>query len=668
MQVVYEHACCSLLDHLPYLLFVSRVLDIIPLSVISRFLNFMALSNDHTVRKHAYEALESSQHIRLIILHPASSADAPLKVTFQQAKLSELQGRYEAISYTWGQPDLTCPLHVSDGTHVLVTENLDRALRYLRRSYKDRFLWADAACINQADGVEKSAQIPLMVQIFQNAETVLAWLDPGSAASRPHNLELTLKKMETLSRTRKRDILPGSSWTIETDGKEFDALSSEVFWEVSELLHLPWFTRRWIVQEVVFNPDVRLIYGDVEFSWARFVATLSILFAFTQTYPYSKIWDVVTRTTQLWRYYSLFEQSSNDDRESHDTDIVKLLDAFDQIECTDPRDRIFALYNMASNLRPSTLPLRYHDDVIMDIDYSLDLRQTYEAFALACMRAGKLTTIIESVLSRQHSARPDGWASWAPDWRVNSLEKIVLPEPVRFYRPLKLEDWPLDVIRMRVNTRMYLPHAPYEAYPIIVEKAVGDTLLQQCSNLCTKVNKKDVAGDLKSLFDMLQCMVQQCSLGDYPEGKRAKQLRRMQGKVYVTIPQRDPDLHLMNLDALQLMLDMIIGPSKNMFFFEIPGAEKRSVGYGNTHLEAGDQLVPLFETDVARSDRASSMGAQNLNMVLIVRGAGTIDIKPSPETIYRLIGSGYIYDAAISADHLDRGFLLNNNFRELHLA
>jgi hypothetical protein len=37
MQVVREHACCSLLNPLPYLLFVSRAFDSIPLSVISRF-------------------------------------------------------------------------------------------------------------------------------------------------------------------------------------------------------------------------------------------------------------------------------------------------------------------------------------------------------------------------------------------------------------------------------------------------------------------------------------------------------------------------------------------------------------------------------------------------------------------------------------------------------
>jgi hypothetical protein len=626
----------------------------------------MALSNDHSVRKHAYEALESSQHIRLIILHPASSADAPLQFTFQQARLSELQGRYGAISYTWGQPNLTYPLYVTDGTHVLVTENLDRALRYLRHSHKDRALWADAACINQADDVEKGTQIPLMGQIYQNAETVLAWLDPGSAVSRFQNLESTLKKMGNVSRNRRQDILSGM---MEPDGKGVTALFWELFWEVSGLLRLPWFTRRWIIQEVAFNSEVRLIYGDVELSWTRFVGAISILSTLNleTANPETRVWSSLPRLARLWRHHALFEQFSITGENYPDTDILKLMDDFDQHGCADPRDRIFALYNMASNMRPSTVTSHRHD-ILMDIDYSWDLKQTYEAFALACIGAGKLTTIIEAVLSRQHSTQQHSWASWAPDWRVSWLEPIVLPMPVHFYPPLQLEDWlehwPPGVIRIKVNTWKYLLHAQYKAYPIIAEKSVGDTLLQQCLNICTNVNKKNAAGDLESLFDMLQCMAKKSDT----EGMLAQRLRHIRNELYATVSQRDPNLDLMNLDDLQWILDMIIGQSKNIFFFEIPGTEKRSIGYGNAHLEAGDQLVPLFDWKAAWVARDSNYEFHDLIIVLVVRCAGTMDVKPSPENVYRLIGSGYIYDASVSADDLDRGFLREDEFRELYLA
>ncbi|RYN58110.1 hypothetical protein AA0114_g1965 [Alternaria tenuissima] len=626
----------------------------------------MALSNDHSVRKHAYEALESSQHIRLIILHPASSTDAPLKFTFQQARLLELQARYEAISYTWGQPNLTYPLYVSDGTHVLVTENLDRALRYLRHGRKDRVLWADAVCINQADDVEKGTQIALMVHIFQNAETVLAWLDPGSAVSRFQNLELTLRKMGNLSRKRRQDMLSGGCGLSETNEDNENAVSAELFEEVSELLRLPWFTRLWIVQEVVFNQEVRLIYSDVELPWTRFVAALSVLSALRDPIlvKFPKAWSAVTKIAQLWRHYSLFEQFSNDHGQSHHTNIVKLMDDFGQHGCTDPRDRIFALYDMASNLRSSTVISHQHD-IVMDIDYSLNLQQTYESFALACIRAGKLNTIIEAVLSRQHSVRPHGWASWVPDWRLSLLQPVFLPEPVEICWPRQSEKWPPGVIRMKVKTAMFLLDRWSEAYPTITGKAIGDILPQQCISLCTEPTRTYTGGYLEPFFDMLQYMVQRSVFASDTRIMLGQQLRLMRNQAYTIVSQRDPDIHFMNFDAFQPMLSEIIGQGNNMFLFELHGKKGRSVGYGNAHLKVGDQLVPLLETDEKKRAGRSNSGSEKVKMALILRCAGTITINSTPETIYRLIGSGYVYD---TADETETHWGVASEFREFYLA
>jgi hypothetical protein len=60
-----------------------------------------------------------------------------------------------------------------------VTENLDHALRRLRRRLGPRWLWADAMCIDQKNDREKEVQIPLMVEIYRGAKRVLAWLHDG---------------------------------------------------------------------------------------------------------------------------------------------------------------------------------------------------------------------------------------------------------------------------------------------------------------------------------------------------------------------------------------------------------------------------------------------------------------------------------------------------------
>lgn len=44
-----------------------------------------------------------------------------------------------------------------------------------------------------------------------------------------------------------------------------------------QLLRSPWFTRRWIVQEVIFNPRVTLLAGAQQMSWEDFTTALYYL-------------------------------------------------------------------------------------------------------------------------------------------------------------------------------------------------------------------------------------------------------------------------------------------------------------------------------------------------------------------------------------------------------
>jgi hypothetical protein len=60
-----------------------------------------------------------------------------------------------------------------------VTPNCVVALRILRDRVKPRTLWVDAMCIDQASS-EKSQKAALMTEIFETADTVLMWLNPGN--------------------------------------------------------------------------------------------------------------------------------------------------------------------------------------------------------------------------------------------------------------------------------------------------------------------------------------------------------------------------------------------------------------------------------------------------------------------------------------------------------
>ncbi|KAH8646926.1 heterokaryon incompatibility protein-domain-containing protein [Tricladium varicosporioides] len=83
---------------------------------------------------------------------------------------------YEALSYVWGNPNITQRMKVN-GWPLDITTNLFRALLYLRDTTKFRRLWIDAICINQKDIDERAKQVTLMRSIYASAARVIVWID-----------------------------------------------------------------------------------------------------------------------------------------------------------------------------------------------------------------------------------------------------------------------------------------------------------------------------------------------------------------------------------------------------------------------------------------------------------------------------------------------------------
>ncbi|RDW91514.1 hypothetical protein BP5796_02679 [Coleophoma crateriformis] len=89
---------------------------------------------------------------------------------------------YTALSYNWGDESRTKSIYI-DGASSMITENLECALRHLRRPDKELTLWVDSLCIDQGDKEEKSEQVQQMREIYSRAISVLAWLGPEAESS-----------------------------------------------------------------------------------------------------------------------------------------------------------------------------------------------------------------------------------------------------------------------------------------------------------------------------------------------------------------------------------------------------------------------------------------------------------------------------------------------------
>jgi hypothetical protein len=122
----------------------------------------------------------ASSEIRLLCLEPGSYEE-DIHCRLKHVKLKD-KPTYEALSYMWGDATVRRIVFLSGHPHS-VTENLEIALRHLRKTDKARTLWIDALCINQNNLKERAEQVQKMKKIFDTAGSVLAWLGEATEDS-----------------------------------------------------------------------------------------------------------------------------------------------------------------------------------------------------------------------------------------------------------------------------------------------------------------------------------------------------------------------------------------------------------------------------------------------------------------------------------------------------
>ena len=199
---------------------------------------------------------EVNQEIRLLNVAPAATLREPLVCELQVVSLFN-RPRYEAISYAWGDATQRASLTL-DGVMHHASQSLVDALSQFRQSNAPTVLWADQLCINQNDVVEKSHQIRLMATIYQQARQVKVWL--GKAG--PRNAEL----MRFLAGETSASVIRATLLSPEASNASFYSL-------LTILLSRPWWTRVWILQEVILAREAQIFSGADHFSLRDLIAT-----------------------------------------------------------------------------------------------------------------------------------------------------------------------------------------------------------------------------------------------------------------------------------------------------------------------------------------------------------------------------------------------------------
>lgn len=172
---------------------------------------------------------------------------------------------YQALSYCWGSDKIHQYIYVG-GQRVPIRQNLWSALRYLRYPKKEtRVLWIDALCINQADFLERAAQVSIMAYIFQKASLVLVWL--GEVIGNAH------VKLGDFNRSLLKQMKRDYENAAKHDGSLAQA---NLRWgiytrHIQYICQNPYWGRLWIIQEVLMANELRLCLGPELVSWETFL-------------------------------------------------------------------------------------------------------------------------------------------------------------------------------------------------------------------------------------------------------------------------------------------------------------------------------------------------------------------------------------------------------------
>ncbi len=224
------------------------------------------------------DKLPGECYIRLLRIVEGNSD--PVSVTVEPFSLEQLPP-YEALSYTWGkalatdlegdnEPEITHEI-LMNTKRISVTSNLYDGLIAMRNDVKG-YLWIDSLCINQVDIQERASQVLLMGDIYALAERVIVWL--GDTVT--DDLLGVVWLLENWLPVTHR--FPGEE--IPKEMLEFLDITREKWFDLwnkygNYLSTYRWFSRAWVVQEILLARDIILRCANITRRWDR-ILTLAV--------------------------------------------------------------------------------------------------------------------------------------------------------------------------------------------------------------------------------------------------------------------------------------------------------------------------------------------------------------------------------------------------------
>ncbi|KAM0426100.1 hypothetical protein ACHAPT_008731 [Fusarium lateritium] len=358
-----------------------------------------------TVNTGPYSSTLTSNEFRLICIEAAGSPEYPLRVNLEVYDLDDCP-EYEAVSYTWAGEDgdnkLCKPIYVGPFWDCLLqTKNCWEMLRFVRPRRGIRMVWVDAICINQTNIPERSSQVANMDRIYSSCSRVIVYLGPDMAVPL-HERHARRGKLHELETGAIEPVFPAEAQQPRP-------------YRLKHLLSRRYFSRIWVVQELLLSQRAVMRIGDVDF-WADG--------AMTGHFSRVPNWNWGRMPAPWVRNISQGASSAKD--------LKQLLWMTSRSLATDPRDRVFGLLGIMPELSvltespasgSSTSPRQLGGFVA---DYSLSHHHVFTGLFGYCLLNLLQANILyhASCLWREYH-----YPSWAPKWTSPAAWRLLFQAP-----------------------------------------------------------------------------------------------------------------------------------------------------------------------------------------------------------------------------------------------
>lgn len=258
--------------------------------------------------------------------------------------------KYTALSYAWGEPTKTRKISIGRQDDVEIGENLWWFLHCRSLTIKKpRLFWIDAICIDQSNVHERNHQVGLMKQIYSMASRVYIWLGRESENSRLAMDFLANEGAKPLKR-QVDDSRP--IWSTQ-EGRA-----------IRDLCERPYWRRMWVIQEIIHANKLTVWCGSQRLDWPvldKLYLTLKTLEEDQCLARHEFVADVLRSPA----FVMVWQRAHWRHPETPTPKLQTLIEIFQGWECSDVRDKVYALVSMADQ-ETAIIP-----------DYSRSSRQIY---------------------------------------------------------------------------------------------------------------------------------------------------------------------------------------------------------------------------------------------------------------------------------------------------